>query len=418
VPLGTMFRNGVECLTGCLVFQDVVQMPEKQSLKSFFGDESHMPNKTPIPAHTAEVLRQVEGADVVEGGWVGGDSWFGSIGTALELLKLKKVHSTWVIKQNHAYFPMQVLHKLLISRHGNNPAGHWVVMTVEISGEKLFAVAYAWSQKGVSYFVSTCGKTTPCPIQYSTHFEDDFGNIQSRQINRPDFAHFLYDYLPLIDEHNKQRQAILSLEKCWPTRNCWFRLMVTLVGMCVVDLHRLWRNHKYGMHKDASDDDGFPGDTEIRRFSDLICANLRKRAQKTLSLSQIAARTSEGKTPLTRIVHEDGSSVRDCTDQQKEKRRSVGTSRQRKCFICRKYLSEKRTTMYRDTSFCCSVCGMPLCMKDRTTDEMENRPLTCLQEHLTSQNAVLGCTGKHVIGTSLPKEMQVVIRKRRSPRIR
>jgi hypothetical protein len=27
-----------------------------------------------IPAHTAEVLRQIKGANVVEGGWVGGDA--------------------------------------------------------------------------------------------------------------------------------------------------------------------------------------------------------------------------------------------------------------------------------------------------------------------------------------------------------
>ena len=28
IPLGAMFRNAAECITGCLVFQDVVQLPE------------------------------------------------------------------------------------------------------------------------------------------------------------------------------------------------------------------------------------------------------------------------------------------------------------------------------------------------------------------------------------------------------
>jgi hypothetical protein len=36
-----------------------------------------------------------------------------------------------------------------------------------------------------------------------------------------------------VRESNKQRQKILALEKKWPTKDCWFRLLTTLVGMCV-----------------------------------------------------------------------------------------------------------------------------------------------------------------------------------------
>ncbi|MFN9980415.1 MAG: hypothetical protein ACK53Y_10895, partial [bacterium] len=44
VPLGTMFRNGVECVSGILVVHDVVRNPEQQSLKSYFGGPSTLPN--------------------------------------------------------------------------------------------------------------------------------------------------------------------------------------------------------------------------------------------------------------------------------------------------------------------------------------------------------------------------------------
>jgi hypothetical protein len=203
--------------------------------KDFFGAESHLPDDSTISAHTAEVLRQVEGAKVVKGGWVGGDSWFGSVATAVELKCRLQVHSTWIVRQNNQFYPMRALHAVLKARHGGHPAGHWVVMRTTIGGVKLFALAYAWSQKGVSYFLSTCGKTSPAATMYKTHFEDDFGCVQTRDINRPEIAHFLYDYLPLIDEHNNQRQSILNLERSWPTRNCWFRLLVTVTGMCVVD---------------------------------------------------------------------------------------------------------------------------------------------------------------------------------------
>ena len=77
-------------------------------------------------------------------------------------------------------------------------------------------------------------------------------------MSREGFSDFLYAYLPLIDEHNKQRQSLLNLEHSWPTRNCWFRLLVTLVGMCVVDLHRLWLNKRASMV-----DDGIEEDVEI-----------------------------------------------------------------------------------------------------------------------------------------------------------
>lgn len=62
VDLGTMLKNGIECISGILVFQDVVQQPEHQQQKKFQGEQSHLPDRAPIQAHTAEVLRQVEGA--------------------------------------------------------------------------------------------------------------------------------------------------------------------------------------------------------------------------------------------------------------------------------------------------------------------------------------------------------------------
>jgi hypothetical protein len=41
--------------------------------------------------HTAEVLHQAVNAKVVEGGWVGGDEWFGSIESCVELMRVLRV---------------------------------------------------------------------------------------------------------------------------------------------------------------------------------------------------------------------------------------------------------------------------------------------------------------------------------------
>jgi hypothetical protein len=55
-PLGTMFKNGVECISGVLVAQDVIQLLEQQSTKSYNGLTSSLPDKSDITARTAEVL--------------------------------------------------------------------------------------------------------------------------------------------------------------------------------------------------------------------------------------------------------------------------------------------------------------------------------------------------------------------------
>jgi hypothetical protein len=55
-PRGTMFKNGVECISGVLVAHNVVQLPEQQSAKSFNGETSCIHDRSDITAHTAEVL--------------------------------------------------------------------------------------------------------------------------------------------------------------------------------------------------------------------------------------------------------------------------------------------------------------------------------------------------------------------------
>jgi hypothetical protein len=159
MPLGTMFRNAVECITGLLVFQDVVQNPEMQSCKSYFNEELLPPGYPPTAAHAAEVLRQVEGAQIAEGGWVGGDAWFGSVLSAVEVMKRLKVHSTFIIKNNHSFFPMEAVHAVLKACFQDRPAGHWVVFHSVITGVKVMALAHAWSQRGVSHKILTCGST-------------------------------------------------------------------------------------------------------------------------------------------------------------------------------------------------------------------------------------------------------------------
>jgi len=126
--------------------------------------------------------------------------------------------------------------------HKDCPAGHWVTFHATRSGVPLMEMAYAWSQRSIFYILSTCSSTRFAEKMCLSYFEDDYGNVGSKERSCPKLAHLLYDYLPHIDEHNKQHQKILGLERKWPTRNSWFCLLTTLLGMCIVDIHCLYCN--------------------------------------------------------------------------------------------------------------------------------------------------------------------------------
>ena len=154
----------------------------------------------------------------------------------------------------------------------------------------------------------------------------------------------------------------------------------------------------------------------------MLCKSLRPRnTRKPATLAQFSARYphSQQEHPLlVRIQGSDGSVTRNPTIKQYNMCRAVGTSRQMKCYICRKYLSVQGMTVYVDTSFCCATCQMPLCKTDRRDTE-NGRVLTCLDEHLSSVDDDLGCGNTiHPRGKGFPKEKAVNLHPRRSRRRR
>jgi hypothetical protein len=109
VPLGTMFWNGMCCLSGVFVYQDLVMNPEMQALKEFFKDDSHLPNRSISLLHTAEVLKQIKGAGLQKDcSWLGGDAWFGSVCSAVEAQVRFGSRTTFVIKNNTHLFPISL----------------------------------------------------------------------------------------------------------------------------------------------------------------------------------------------------------------------------------------------------------------------------------------------------------------------
>jgi hypothetical protein len=327
------------------------------------------------------VIRQSKNASVPEGGWVGGDAWFGSIASCVALSKLLSVESTFILKQNDGLFPKRPLMAVMKARHGQRPAGHWVVMTTEISGVKLLAIAFAWSQKSIAFFISTVGTTVPAAESYATNFEDEYGNPCSKLIPRPDIVDFIYRFLPLIDSHNKSRQHLLRLEKKWPTRSCWFRLFTTLIGFSVVDLYRLYRFHDEKKWENYT----------ILQFSDILSKGLVPRLRRRIPNGlQVEA---DGADRVKRIASLSGERTKHVSKKRRKGthyRQVVGSAMQKTCWVCRIYRGPGDMPKY--TSFCCTICETPLCHPCQKYPNRDGAH-TCDNEHHNSSNPAVRCNG-------------------------
>jgi len=132
-------------------------------------------------------------------------------------------------------------------------------MKTNLAGVDLFVMIYAWSHKRTTMIVSTSGKTIRHKIDYHSKFVDAFDNTTYKELPRPAVLHQAFHFLPLIDEANKERQSTLALEKKWLTKNCWTRVITSLVGECVVDMMRWDRHKRAGLpiifHSDMQDFD-------------------------------------------------------------------------------------------------------------------------------------------------------------------
>ena len=102
----------------------------------------------------------------------------------------------------------------------------------------------------------------------------NLGASPSNTFLSPQIAEFLYDYLPPVDEHNKQRQSILNLDNFCPTKCCWFRLCSTIIGMAVTDLYRLYWCHNFEKYEDMG----------VVSFSDKICTRMKLIGRQVLTV--------------------------------------------------------------------------------------------------------------------------------------
>lgn len=152
------------------------------------------------------------------------------------------------VKTNTGSYPKKQIDKIM--RHW--PSGSYLVLECRTPDTKvdLVAIGYKYNSKKVLCFIMSknAGSTAPGK-PYIAKFPDKHGNVQERRVTRPEILSLSFGCADAIDSHNHCRQFRLGLERLWLTRNPWFRLNCTIVGMTVVDAFRCLKYYHLGNFK-------------------------------------------------------------------------------------------------------------------------------------------------------------------------
>jgi hypothetical protein len=167
-----------------------------------------------------------------------GDSDFGSLAAAHALARRGK-GCIMNVKTSHAGFPKDVLHEKLTGC----AAGSYIVMTTTVDGIRFNAIGYKYARsKKAQTFICTVGAVTSGWKPYIAKFKDAQFNTVSRPVRRPNVLSRAYELLNTVDKHNHGRQDLIHVERSWLSKNCWFRLFCTGMGIVAENTHRHHNN--------------------------------------------------------------------------------------------------------------------------------------------------------------------------------
>ena len=169
------------------------------------------------------------------------DSWFSSVKTGLQCA-VHGVNYIGAIKTAHSGFPK----KYLFEKLKDLPGGTQLVMEGVHSKieEKLIAIGYKYLAKKVLFYIATANAGSTRPGQpYEMKFGDEYGNLESRFVPRPDVVAMYHGDANTVDVLNQLRQNELGLESKWVTQDGHFRIATGALGMTVVDVYRLSQHH-------------------------------------------------------------------------------------------------------------------------------------------------------------------------------
>jgi hypothetical protein len=244
-----------------------------------------------------------------------------------------------IVKGKTAGFPMAEFKEIAKTLK----RGHWRVATATIDGVELIAIVYRFSyagqdknkDRGVNYFITTCGSTAPGPL-HAAHYCDVNGIVGYCDLQRPKVLTEAFAALPEVDKHDHARQNKLAVEEAWNTQSCWFRSQTTYVGICMTD------NWKFCDHMGMLPSDRTNARIGVKLFTNMFCKKFfSKPGHKACKLVKF------GKLENPEITDEHGHVTKKYKTDQYEKHR---------CYICKEQRNGPEQKMY-DALHYCETCN-------------------------------------------------------------
>ena len=177
-----------------------------------------------------------------------GDSWFSSVETTCQLWNRFKCRYAGILKTNHSRFPKAWIENTM----KDWPAGSHTVLEGRAIVEGVDLIAIGCKCNSRKSFCFICHKdagSTECTDFYEAKWKDGNGNTESRRVPRPDIMGRYFRVCNRVDMHNHARQSLLALEKHWVTLTGYFRIITTIVGICITDAWKAYRYHLNRQHR-------------------------------------------------------------------------------------------------------------------------------------------------------------------------
>jgi hypothetical protein len=174
------------------------------------------------------------------------DSYFASVGAA-DALKLLKFRFIGVVKTATRHFPMSYLNTLVLNDRGDRQG----VVRRDINGQPDL-MAFVWMDRDRRYFICSGGSLAEgAPyVRHRWRQVDQELNAEPERVElvvtQPKAAEIYYSVCGKVDQHNRDRQDTLCIERKLKTNDWSLRVNMTIFGMLVVDSWRMYSLLTYG----------------------------------------------------------------------------------------------------------------------------------------------------------------------------
>jgi Transposase IS4 len=169
-----------------------------------------------------------------------GDSYFASVACAKELLRYR-LRFIGVVKTANRMFPQAYLSNIELQERGQHDG-----LVAKDGNGRPELLSFVWVDRERRYFISTAGSLAPGLPYTRTRWrqlvDDRFAPPEqvTFQIAQPKAAELYYSACGKVDQHNRDRQDALKLERKLGTHNWATRVNHTILGMCIVDAWKVF----------------------------------------------------------------------------------------------------------------------------------------------------------------------------------